>query len=169
MINAGGGIDLPSVQGRVRFAGALACVALVATLYPVSSSAQEFPNRSVRLVAPFAPGGGADINARRLAERLSKLWGQQVIVDNIAGAAGGLAAVNVAKSKPDGYTLLYLTHPILAINPALYEKLPYDADNDFAPVAHLGDNPNILLVSLSLQAASVAELVTAARARPGSR
>ncbi len=167
-IGAGGGIELPSVRRRAGLAGALACFAVVATLWTVSSSAQEFPNRPVRLVAPFPPGGGADINARRLAERLSRLWGQQVIVDNIAGAAGGLAAVNVAKAKPDGYTLLYLTHPILAINPALYEKLPYDADNDFAAVAHLGDNPNVLLVNLSLQAASVAELVAAAKARPGA-
>ena len=141
---------------------------LVASLYAISSSAQDFPNRSVRLVAPFPPGGGADINARRLAEKLSKLWGQTVVVDNIAGAAGSLAAVNVARSKPDGYTLLYLTHPILAINPALYEKLPYDPDSDFAPVAHLGDNPNVLLVNQSLQVSSVAELVAAAKGRPGS-
>lgn len=146
----------------------LAACAIVMAAHAGSPRAQEFPNRPVRLVAPFPPGGGADINARRLAERLGKLWGQTIIVDNIAGAAGSLAAVNVAKAKPDGYTLLYLTHPILAINPALYEKLPYDADNDFAPVAHLGDNPNVLLVNLSLQAASVAELVTAAKARPGS-
>ena len=157
-----------SFQARAGFTGALACFAIVAALYTVSSTAQEFPSRSVRMVAPFPPGGGADINARRLAEKLTKLWGQTVIVDNIAGAAGGLAAVNVAKSKPDGYTLLYLTHPILAVNPALYDKLPYDADNDFAPVAHLGDNPNVLLVNASLQAANVSELVAAAKARPGS-
>jgi tripartite-type tricarboxylate transporter receptor subunit TctC len=89
-------------------------------------------------------------------------------VDNIAGAAGGVAAVNVAKSKPDGYTLFFLTHPILTINPALYEKLPYDPDKDFAAVVHLSETPNVLLVSPSLQVAKVSELVNLAKARPGA-
>jgi tripartite-type tricarboxylate transporter receptor subunit TctC len=138
----------------------------VVALQAAPAWAQEFPNRPVRLVVPFAAGGGADITARRLAEKLNRLWGQQVVVDNIGGAAGGLAAANVAKSKPDGYTLFFVTHPILAINPALYDKLPYDPD-EFTPVVHMSEIPNILLVNSSLQASKVADLVNLARARPG--
>jgi tripartite-type tricarboxylate transporter receptor subunit TctC len=148
--------------------GGLLCVVLVLATHAATLCAQEYPNRSVHIVAPFPPGGGADINARRLAERLNKLWGQQVIVDNIAGAAGGLAAANVAKSKPDGYTLFFVTHPILAINPAIYEKLPYDPDKDFAPVVQLTELPTVLLVGPSLQVTRVADLVSLAKAKPGT-
>lgn len=149
-------------------AGRFACAALVLAAYATSPCAQEYPNRTVRIVVPFPPGGGADLGARRLAERLNRLWSQPVIVDNIAGAAGGLAATSVAKSKPDGYTLFFVTHPILTINPALYEKLPYDPENDFTAVVHLSELPTVLLVNPSLQAGTVAELVSAAKARPGT-
>ena len=134
----------------------------------VPSFAQEFPTRTVRMVAPFPPGGGTDLNVRKLAERLNKLWGQPVVVDNISGAAGGVAAVNVARSKPDGYTLFLVTHPILTINPALYDKLAYDADNDFAPVVQVSATPSVLIVNMALQASNVSELITVAKARPGA-
>ena len=146
----------------------LACAALVLAAYAAAPCAQEYPTRPVRIVAPFPAGGGADLAARRLADRLNKLWGQQVLVDNIAGAAGGVAAVNVARSKPDGYTLFFVTHPILTINPALYDKLSYDPDNDFVAVVHLADIPSVLLVGPSLQVTKVSELVSAAKARPGA-
>jgi tripartite-type tricarboxylate transporter receptor subunit TctC len=141
---------------------------LVLAAYATPSGAQEYPVRAVRFVAPFAAGGGADINVRRLGERLNKLWGQPVIVENIAGAGGGVAAVNVAKSRPDGYTLFFVTHPILAINPALYDKLPYDPENDFAAIVHVSDAPTVLLVNPSLQATKVSDLVSLAKARPGA-
>lgn len=146
----------------------LARAVLVLAAGATTPCAQEYPTRAVRMVVPFPPGGGADLNARRLAERLSKLWGQTVIVDNIGGAAGSVAAANVARSRPDGYTLFFVTHPILAINPALYEKLPYDPDNDFAAIAHISDTPNVLLVSLTLQVTTVTDLVKVAKARPGA-
>jgi tripartite-type tricarboxylate transporter receptor subunit TctC len=149
-------------------AGRLACAALVLAAYATASCAQDYPTRAVRMVAPFPPGGGADLAARRLADRLNKLWGHSVIVENIAGAAGGVAAVNVARSKPDGYTLFFATHPILAINPFLYDKLSYDPDNDFAAVVHLAEIPTVLLVGPSLQVTRVSDLVSSAKARPGA-
>jgi tripartite-type tricarboxylate transporter receptor subunit TctC len=146
----------------------LACAAFALAACATPAHAQEYPTRTVRIVVPFPAGGGADLNVRRLAERLSKLWGQPVIADNIAGAAGGVAAAAVAKSKPDGYTLFFATHPILAINPYLYEKLPYDADNDFAPIVQLAEMPSILLVNPALQVAKVSELISVAKSRPGA-
>src|SRR6185295_3777982 len=134
----------------------------------VRSQDAGYPSRPVRFVAPFAAGGGADVNVRRLGERLNRLWGQPVLVDNIAGAGGGVAAVSVAKSRPDGYTLLFLTHPILAIAPSLYEKLPYDPENDFTAIVHVSDTPIVLLVNPSLAASNVPELVALAKARPGT-
>jgi tripartite-type tricarboxylate transporter receptor subunit TctC len=130
--------------------------------------AQAYPNKAVRIVAPFPAGGATDINVRRLAERLNKVWGQPVIVDNSAGGAGITAAASVAKSKPDGYTLFFITHPILAINPLLYDKLPYDADKDFSPVVEVTETPSVLLVSPALQVTSVADLISLAKAKPGT-
>ena len=133
-----------------------------------NAHAQQFPTKAVRIIAPFPAGGATDINVRRLAERLNKLWGQPVIVDNSAGGAGISAAVTVAKSKPDGYTLFFITHPILSINPLLYDKLPYDADKDFRPVVEVTETPSVLLVSPALQVANVAELISVAKAKPGT-
>ena len=141
------------------------CAAVIIT---ISAQAQQFPTKAVRIVAPFPAGGATDINVRRLAERLNKLWSQPVIVDNSAGGAGISAAVTVAKSKPDGYTLFFITHPIVSINPLLYEKLPYDADKDFSPVVEVTETPSVLLVSPALQVANVAELITVAKAKPGT-
>lgn len=132
------------------------------------AQAQDFPARSVRVIAPFPAGGGTDLNVRRLAERLNKRWGQPVVVENIAGAAGGLAAVTVARARPDGYTLFFVTHPVIAINPALYEKLAYDPDNDFAPVVQVSETPSVLLASPALPVAKVSELIALAKAKPGT-
>ncbi len=140
----------------------------VTVIFAVSVQAQQFPTKAVRIIAPFPAGGATDSNVRRLAERLNKLWGQPVIVDNSAGGAGISAAVTVAKSKPDGYTLFFITHPILSINPLLYDKLPYDADKDFRPVVEVTETPSVLLVSPALQVANVAELIGVAKAKPGA-
>jgi tripartite-type tricarboxylate transporter receptor subunit TctC len=153
--------NLPIGIGRLIILCATVIIAM-------SAQAQQFPTKAVRIVAPFPAGGATDINVRRLAERLNKLWGQPVIVDNSAGGAGISAAITVAKSKPDGYTLFFITHPIVSINPLLYEKLPYDADKDFSPVVEVTETPSVLLVSPALQVANVAELISVAKAKPGA-
>jgi len=130
--------------------------------------AQEFPVKSVRVIAPFPAGGGTDINVRRLSDRLSKIWKQPVIVENIAGGAGNSAAVAVALSQPDGYTLFFASLAIVAVNPVLYDKLPFDPDRDFAPVVLVSDTPHVLLVNSTFPAATVSELIALAKARPGS-
>jgi tripartite-type tricarboxylate transporter receptor subunit TctC len=141
-------------------AGALALAAL-----PVS--AQEFPVKTVRVIAPFPAGGGTDINVRRLSDRLSKIWKQPVIVENIAGGAGNSAAVTVALSQPDGYVLFFASLAIFAVNPVLYDKLPFDPDRDFAPVVLVSDTPHVLLVNSTFPATTVSELIALAKARPG--
>ncbi len=130
--------------------------------------AQEFPAKSVRVIAPFPAGGGTDINVRRLSDRLNKIWKQTVIVENIAGGAGNSAAVAVVSSQPDGYTLFFASLAIVAVNPVLYDKLPFDPDRDFAPVVLVSDTPHVLLVSSAFPATKVSELIALAKARPGS-
>ena len=147
--------------------GLVACACALA-LAVSPASAQDFPTRSVRVIAPFPPGGGTDINVRRLSERLSRMWKQPVIVENLAGGACNVAAVAVAGSQPNGYTLFFASLAIFAVNPVLYDKLPFDPDRDFAPVVLVSDTPHVLLVSSTFPAANVAELIAAAKARPGS-
>jgi tripartite-type tricarboxylate transporter receptor subunit TctC len=128
--------------------------------------AQNFPTRPVRFVVPFPAGGGVDLVARSIAQKLTEAWGQQVIVDNRSGANGTIATDHVAKAAPDGYTVLiaFASH---TINAALYEKLPYDPVKDFAPVTIAASVPNIVVVHPSLPVKSIKELITLARAQPG--
>ena len=128
--------------------------------------AQGYPSRPVRLVAPFPPGGGADISARILADGLGPVLGQTVVVDNRAGAASIIGTDIVTKSAPDGYTLL-LGPITLAFNPALYSKLPYDALRDLAPISLVADQPNILVANPVLPAKSFKEFMALARSQPG--
>jgi tripartite-type tricarboxylate transporter receptor subunit TctC len=139
------------------FALALACS---------SAMAQTYPSRAVRLVVPSAPGGGADITARIIAPKLSELLGQQVVVENRAGAGTMIGGEVVARAAPDGYTLL-LGISTLAINPAMYRKVPYDAIKDFAPVSQLVSLPNVLVTHPSLPVRTVKELIAFAKPRPG--
>jgi tripartite-type tricarboxylate transporter receptor subunit TctC len=134
----------------------------------MQSHAADFPRQPVRIVTANAAGGAADINARRLAERLNKKWDQPVIVQNLASAGGSVAAVAVATATPNGHTLLFAFHPLIAVNPILYAKLPFDADRDFAPVVLLTNTPHVLLVNAGFPATTVAEFVEVAKARPGS-
>jgi tripartite-type tricarboxylate transporter receptor subunit TctC len=128
--------------------------------------AQGYPSRPIRLVAPFPPGGGADISARILADALGPGLGQTAVVDNRAGAGSILGTDIVSKSAPDGYTLLL--GPIsLAFNAALYRKLPYDTLRDFSPISLVTDQPNILVANVSLPAKSFKEFIGLARAQPG--
>lgn len=128
--------------------------------------AQQFPSKPVRIINPFAPGGATDIIARQMAQKLTEAWGQAVVVENRAGASGGIGAEMVAKSPPDGYTLLIATQTTHAANPALYAKLPYDAAKDFAPLTLAGSTPLALMVRPSLPVSSVKELLEFARKNP---
>jgi tripartite-type tricarboxylate transporter receptor subunit TctC len=142
-----------------------ACAALLAAAAG-DILAQPYPVKPVRLVVPSSPGGGTDIVARLLAPDLSKRLGQQVLIENRAGAGTMIGIDAVAKSPADGYTLL-MGLSTLAINPALFRKVPYDAMRDFAPVTLAVSSPAILVVHPSVPARSVKELIVFARARPG--
>jgi tripartite-type tricarboxylate transporter receptor subunit TctC len=151
----------------------LSCVVLVAGAIPTAAVSQtkpaagDYPNRVVRVVLPQPAGGGTDTVARTLAAKLSEAWGQQVIVDNRAGANGIIGAEAVAKSKPDGYTFLYGFTSMLTINPSVYKALPYDTLRDFVPVTQTVTNQMALVVNPYLPARTVKELVALARSRPG--
>ena len=134
---------------------------------PGLAFAQAYPARPVRIVVPFPPGGGTDIGTRIVAQKLSEAWGQPVVVENKGGAAGIVGTEFTAKSTPDGYTLMMGNIGTHAINVSLYRKLPYDPVRDFAPVSHVAGLPLFLLVHPSVPAASVRELITLLKARPG--
>jgi tripartite-type tricarboxylate transporter receptor subunit TctC len=134
----------------------------------VGASAQQYPTKSVRMVVGFAPGGGTDIVARIIGAKLNEAWGQVFIIDNRAGAAGTIGADIVAKSAPDGYSLLMGHVNSHGISPNLYKKLPYDAQRDFAMVAYVGYVPNVLVVHPSIPAKNVAELVAIAKGKPNA-
>jgi tripartite-type tricarboxylate transporter receptor subunit TctC len=129
--------------------------------------AQNYPVKPIRLVVPFTPGGTSDILGRAVGQKLSEAWGQPVIVDNVAGAGGSVGADRVAKAAPDGYTLLMGHIGTLAVNPAIYPKLPYDPVKNFTPVAWVASVPNVLAVHPSVPAKSLKELVALAKAKPG--
>ena len=144
--------------------------AVLAALLVLGASvalAQNYPTRPIRLVVPFPPGGTTDILAREAGARLSVSLGQPVVIDNRPGAAGNIGADLVAKSAPDGYTLLMGTVGTHAINPSLYTKMPYDHVKDFAPVILVAGVPNVLEVTPSLPVNSVADLIMLARDKPG--
>ena len=126
-------------------------------------SAEPYPVRPIRMVVGFAPGGGTDLTARPVAQKLSELLGQQVIVENRPGAAGNIATEQVVKAPPDGYTLLMGTIAALAINPSLYGDLRFDPETDLAPVIQVVDATNVLALHPSVPAGSVKELIALAR------
>jgi len=130
--------------------------------------AQDYPARPVRIIVPTAPGGFADIVARIFAQKFGDKTRQAVIVENKTGAGGVIAAESVAKAAPDGYTLYLGLHATNSILPSLDPKLPYDAARDFAPVLHIANLPNVLVVNPKVEARTVAELVELARAKPGT-
>jgi tripartite-type tricarboxylate transporter receptor subunit TctC len=140
---------------------------LVLLLSGATVCAQTYPNKPVRIVVPFSPGGSTDVTARLVAQKLSDAWRQQVIVDNRAGAGGNIGAEAVARAAPDGYTLLLATTGVMSSNHRLYRSLAFDALRDFAPVTQIGALPLILIIHPSLPAKSVKELIAIARAAPG--
>ena len=132
-----------------------------------SAQAQTWPSSPIRLVVPFAPGGGADLMARILAEPLAKRLGQPIVIENKPGGGATLGADIVAKAAPDGYTLLWTTPGPQITNPYLMPKLPYDPFKDFTPIATVVTAVNVLVVTPSLPVKSVAELIAYAKANPG--
>ena len=151
-----------SIRGKWM---ALAAVAL-ALLLPANAQAQAYPTKAVHMIVGFPPGGGTDILARIVAQKLSEAWGQQVVVENRPGASATIGSAAVAKSAPDGYTLSMGQLTPNAIAPALYPKLSYDALKDFAPIVLVGTSPNVLVVYPGLAAHNVKELVALAKSRP---
>ena len=142
--------------------------AFVLGILPADAIAQSYPSRPVRLVVPFPAGGTTDILARAMAEKLSGALGQQFVVDNRPGAGGNIGSDIVAKSPPDGYTLLMGTVGTHAINPSLYPKMPYDHVKDFVPVVLVAGVPNVLVVNPTVPAKTVAELIALAKEKPGT-
>lgn len=154
--------------GRRAVTAALAAVGLIAWQ---SASAQDgaadFPAKAIKIVSPHGPGGLGDTFARYIAQQLAASFGQPVIVENRPGASQTIAAEAVAKSAPDGYTLLIATQSAMVFNPVLRKKLPYDAQQDFTPISMLFDTPTYLVVKKSLPVRTVSELIAAAKAEPG--
>jgi len=142
-------------------------VALVAIAAPLAAAAQDYPTRPVVLVSPFPPGGSVSLVARIVAEKMGETLGQSIVVENRGGAGGTIGARSVAKSPPDGYTLLLGYTGTLAIGPSMYPNAGFDPRKDFAPVGRIGTAPTLLVVHPSVPVHSVAELIAYARANPG--
>lgn len=154
---------------RLRVAAMLSscCVVMVAAgVGPAHAQSAAYPARPVRIVVPFAPGGGVDVTARILAQRLTERTGQSFFVENRTGASGIIGVEHVAKSLPDGYTLLVGSQTTQAVVPAIY-KVSYDTARDFAPVTVIATSPLLIVVHPSLPVKSVKDLIALARARPG--
>ena len=163
------------ITGLKAFAllkGALMSATLAASCAFAQAPVQQagpgaYPNTGrVVIVVPFAPGGATDIIARLVADELGKRWGTAVVVDNKAGAGGGIGTEFVARAKADGYTLLLGTQTALSVNPSLLKKISYNVDKDFAPITQLADTPLVLLASNKSGARNVRELVAAIKAKP---
>jgi tripartite-type tricarboxylate transporter receptor subunit TctC len=141
-------------------------VLLAVTMYATSASAQTYPAKPIRLIAPFTAGGPVDISARILAQKMTESWGQQVIIENRAGASGTIGTDAVAKAAADGYTAL-LSSSAHVIVPSILPKVPYDAIRDFAPVSVVMSSPLLLVVTPTLPVNNAKEFIALAKARPG--
>jgi tripartite-type tricarboxylate transporter receptor subunit TctC len=144
-----------------------AVAALMMVAAAAAASAQSFPSRPVRIFVPYPAGGGVDVLTRTLGDVVSKQWGQSVVVENRPGAGGVIASQAVVTSAPDGYTLIMVASGH-ATNPLLYAKIPYDTFKDFTPISLLASSPNILLVRADSPFRTMADLIAAAKAKPGS-
>ena len=133
----------------------------------IGAHAQAYPSKPIKLVVPFPPGGPLDLAGRAIGQHLSEAWGQPVVVENKPGAGGNIGADMVAKSAPDGYTIVMGALSTHAVNPHLFAKMPYDALKDFAPVTLVAQTPNVLVVNPGVGANSVKDLVALAKASPG--
>ena len=141
---------------------------MVLTLTALGASAQtSYPEKPVRIVVPFPAGAGADFSARVISQKFSEAWARPVVVENVPGAAGSVAAERVAKAAPDGYTLLFSGDAAMTTNVSIYPKLAYDPTRDFAPIMIFVETPNILVVHPSMPVKTVKDLVALAKSRPG--
>ena len=152
------------MKGIFRIFTLLAALAVCGT---AAFAQQGFPSKPVRLLIPYPAGGAVDILGRTLGDELSKRWGQPVIIENRTGAGGTIASQALVKSDPDSYTLIIVASGH-SLNPYLYQKLPYDTFKDFVPVSLLGSSPNMMLVAAVSPFKRLADVLTAARAKPGS-
>ncbi len=162
---------MPSESASICIGRSARVIASVFTLFALltpatEATAQNYPSGPIRIVVPFTPGGGTDILARLIAQKLNEAWSQPVVVDNRPGASGTVGTAFVAKAAGDGHTLLIVPAGY-AGNPSLYKKLPYDQNRELAPVSWLASGPLTLVVHPSLPAKSVKELIAFARSRPG--
>jgi tripartite-type tricarboxylate transporter receptor subunit TctC len=152
----------------LAFAGMCAVTEPQAQAKPAAvAAAQAYPSKPIRLISPYAAGGGSDTLARIIGQKLNESWGQPVVVDNRPSAGGNLGAELVAKAAPDGYTLFVTPSAVLTINPHLYAKLRYDTFKDFAPVTAATNSPYFLVVHPKIPATSVKELIAYAKVNPG--
>jgi len=138
-----------------------------AALLVSTAGAQAWPQKPVRFIVPFPPGGATDISARLLGEKLTQIWGQQVLIENRGGAGGSVGAAEAARATPDGYTLFFPSGSVVTANQHIYARLSYDPDRDFIPVTKVVSGPQVLTVPASSPYKSVKELIDAARASPG--
>ena len=148
--------------------GRVVCATLAVLLsFPALAAEQTYPSKPIRLVVPFPAGGSLDVVARAIGQKLTEAWGQPVVIDNRPGAGGNIGADLVAKSAPDGYTILEGALSTHAVNVSLYNKMPYDPIKDFAPITLVAVTPNVLVLNASYPVNSVPELLAYARANPG--
>ncbi len=140
----------------------------VLLLAPPVSKAQSWPQKPVRVIVPFAPGGASDLMPRLVGEKLAAIWAQPVVIENRPGAAGNIGMEAGAKSPPDGYTLLAAPNGNLVVNPHMYSKLAYDVFKDLAPVTRIAAVQNVLVVNPEVPASSMKEFIALARAKPGA-
>src|SRR3954470_4120768 len=144
----------------------LALIALSAVVAAPLRAAENYPARPVRLIVPYAPGGNADIQARYMADRLTETLGKQFVVDNRPGANGMIGMDLTAHAPADGYTLMLVANGF-TVNPALYQKVPYDTVKDFEPISLVGDTPLLFVANNGVAANSVKEVIALAKAKPG--
>jgi tripartite-type tricarboxylate transporter receptor subunit TctC len=138
-----------------------------AVLFAGSAAAQSWPQKPVRFIVPFAPGGATDISARLLGERLTQMWGQQVVIENRSGAGGGVGAAEAARATPDGYTLFFPSGSVVTANQHVYAQLNYDPERDFIPVTKVVSGPQVLTVPANSPFKTVKDLIDFARKNPG--
>jgi tripartite-type tricarboxylate transporter receptor subunit TctC len=151
-------------SGSLAFAALFTSTAIFAA--QPTTTADQYPTKPIRVIVPFAPGGGTDLTARLIGQKIAERWGQNFVVDTRPGAATIVGTEIASHALPDGYTLLMIT-TTFAINPSLYKKLPYDPLKEFTPVTQLNSQPNVIVVNTGFQASSVKELIALAKSKPG--
>ena len=143
-------------------------VVLAAAVMAFAAHGQNYPAKPVRIIVPFAPGGATDIVTRLLAQKLTEVWGQQVVADNRAGAGGNIGGELAAKSAPDGYTLFMTSGSIVTANPYMYRKLSWNPEKDLVAITNVASGPQVVVVHPSFPAKNIRELIALAKAKPGS-